>query len=95
MKTARIVLIALIAGCGPSAEEAREEKFAKLEALRLETSANLYRQKAECVAVSIEFPGDKFMADSCLESYRMHLDMAQRTYAMIDVRLAEIRETGR
>lgn len=94
----RIFVIAFVGvallGCG-NPEELRAEKIAKLDAMRRETLANLVRQKGECQAVAVEFNGDAQMVQSCLETHRMLVEMAQRTLTDIDKRLAEIESTGR
>lgn len=83
-------ILLLVTSCGFG--DSVEQKRAKLNALRQETSANLFRQRAECQAVAIEFSGDRMMVDNCMDTLRAMTEMAQNTIADIDRRMRELSE---
>ena len=70
-----------------------EEKREKLEALRRQTKADLFRAKSECKAQAIEFGADSNIVATCLETYRLHVDIAGETLSSTEKRLAELQKT--
>ncbi len=69
-----------------------EEKREKLEALRRQTKADLFRAKSECKAQAIEFGTDSKSAMECRETYRSHVEIAAETFSSIEKRLAELQD---
>lgn len=90
MKLIPVIALALLVGCGPGREEARQMKLEQLSALRKEQHANLIRARSDCQAVGVEF-GGKIM-QTCLEGLRIQAEIAQKILSDIDKRQEEIEE---
>ena len=69
-----------------------EEKREKLGILLRETEADLFRAKSECRALSIEFGTNSRSVETCLETYRMHAEIAEETFSAIEKRLGELQK---
>lgn len=80
-----LIISLLLAGCA-SEEEICAQKFAKLDSLRNETRANLFRQWSECRAQQIEF-GNVEIVGICMETYRAMEEVARGTVASLDKRM--------
>ena len=79
-----IALIALgIAGCA-SPEEVCAGKLAKLDALRKEVTAEMFRDRMECQALAIEFGGGSDIARDCRADMAAMREIAQQTLADAD-----------
>lgn len=80
-----LLLVPLIAACGPEPAQLCQEKLAKLDALRKEAGAAVIRARAECEATAYEFQDAKLTA-SCMDTLRFTIDMAKSTDAMVGKR---------
>lgn len=72
-----------------------EQKKAAVMAERNQVYADLARHEGECKAVAIEFPDDRKMLESCLDTHRFMVENARGMVEKIDVRLAEIERAGK
>lgn len=78
-----------VAGCGRA--PTIEEKIAALDAERSQVLADLVRQRSECEAQAVEFPGNPEIAQGCVQSLRTMSDLAMQTVATLDKRITELR----
>lgn len=88
MKIRVALACAMLLGCTPSPEEAERAKIAQMEAMRREIVADLFRQKADCQAFSIEFPWNHEAIDDCRRTAERMQALTEPTLAAIDRRLA-------
>jgi hypothetical protein len=83
----------MLSACGQGATI--EQKRAMLEATKRQAYADIIRHEGECKAVAFEFPGDTQLLQSCLDTHRLMIEVAQRTAIDVDKRLAELERIGR
>ena len=82
LKTLLVLAAILLAGC--EKPESFEQKIERMEFMRRKAHADVIRQKAECVAVAIEFNNDDAMNEDCRKSLVFTIEVAQRDIADAD-----------